>query len=157
DFSQKDFSAKQAIDGKVEAGRNGWAIGGAPGIQRHTATFKLEHPISSTNGAMLSIVLKQQFGEDFLLGRFRLWVTTTDDPLDSGAPEDVVQAARASAGQRTPEEAGAIIDFYRTTDSEFWKRKLAFAKASEALPADPKFTELQKSLNKAEEPIRLDP
>jgi hypothetical protein len=50
DFSQKDFSPKQAIDGKLEAGRNGWAIAGAPGIQRHTATFKLETPIGATNG-----------------------------------------------------------------------------------------------------------
>src|SRR5207245_11404254 len=65
DFSQTDFSVKQAIDGKVEAGVNGWAISGAPGIQRHTATFKLESPIASTNGAMVRIVLKQQFGDQF--------------------------------------------------------------------------------------------
>jgi len=101
--------------------------------------------------------LKQQFGEDYLLGRFLLFVTTSDDPLDFGAPEEVVQAARASAGQRTSEESAAILDFYRTTDTEFWKRKLAFVTASQALPADPKFTELQKALGKAEEPIRLDP
>src|SRR5206468_6086073 len=63
DFSQKDYSVKQAIDGKVEAGQNGWALGGAPGPQRHTATFKLEQPITSTN-AMLAFILKQQFGED---------------------------------------------------------------------------------------------
>jgi len=157
DFSQKDFAAKQAIDGKVEAGKNGWAIGGAPGIQRHTATFKLEHPISSTNGAMLRFVLKQQFGGDFLLGHFRLYVTTSEEPLDFGAPEDIVLAARAPAGQRTTEQASAIVNFYRTTDAEFWKRKQAFAKASEPLPADPKLTELQKTLAKAEEPIRIDP
>jgi len=157
DFSQKDFSVKQAIDGKVEVGKNGWAIGGAPGIQRHTATFKLEHPIASTNGSMLRFVLKQNFGEDYVLGRFRLWVTTSDDPLDFGAPEEVVQAARASAGQRTTEQSSAILDFYRTTDAEFWKRKLAFVKASEPLPTDPKLTELQKTLSTAEEPIRLDP
>jgi hypothetical protein len=157
DFSQKEFSPKQAIDGKAEAGRNGWAIGGVPGIQRHTATFKLEHPISSTNGSMLRFVLKQQFGEDFLLGRFRLYVTTSEDPLDFGAPEEVVQAARAAAGQRTAEQASAILDYYRYSDAEFWKRKLAFAKASERLPADPKLTDLQKALAKAEEPVRIDP
>ena len=106
---------------------------------------------------MLRFVLKQQFGEDFLLGRFRLYVTTSEDPLDFGAPEEVVQAARAAAGQRTSEQASAILDYYRYSDSEFWKRKLAFAKASEPLLADPKLTELQKVLSKAEEPIRIDP
>jgi len=68
-----------------------------------------------------------------------------------------VQAARASAGQRTAEEATAILEYYRTTDADFWKRKLTLAKASEPLPADPRLTELQKVLSKAEEPIRLDP
>ncbi len=157
DFSQKDFSAKQAIDSKVEAGRNGWAIGGAPGIQRHTATFKLEHAIASTNGAMLRFVLKQQFGEDFILGHFRLYVTRSEEPLDFGVTEDVVQAARAPAGQRTTEQASAILDFYKSTDAEYWKRKASFARASEPLPTDPKLTELQKVLSKSEEPIRIDP
>jgi hypothetical protein len=157
DYSQPDYSVKQAIDGKVEGGRNGWAVGGAPGIQRHTATFKLENPIGATNGAMLRFKLKQAFGEDYLLSRFRIYVTTSDDPLNFGAPEEVVEASRAPAGKRTAEQAGAILDFYRTTDSEFWKRKLAFAKASEPLSKDPKLTELEKSLSKAEQPIILDP
>ena len=53
----------QAIDGKVENGRNGWAITGAPGTQRHTATFKLEQPLASTNGATLRLSLRQQYGD----------------------------------------------------------------------------------------------
>jgi len=157
DFSQSDFSVKQAIDGKVESGRNGWAISGAPNIQRHTATFKLEQPIASTNGAELRFVLAQHYGEDFLLGRFRLYLTTSDDPLDFGLPENVVQAARAPAGQRKPEEASAILDFYRNSDGDFWKRKQAVVKAAEPLAMDPKLTELQNALAQAEELISLDP
>ena len=157
DFSQTDFSVGQAIDGKIEVGKNGWAVGGAPGIQRHTATFKLEAPIASTNGATLRFVLRQHFGTDYLLGRFRLYVTTSGDPLDFGLPENVVQAARAAAGQRTPEQASAILDFYRYSDAEFWKRKQAAVNAAAPLPADPKLTELQKVLANAEMPVRLDP
>ena len=157
DFSQTDYSVKQAIDGKVEAGVNGWAVAGAPGVQRHTAMFKLEQPIASTNGAKVQIVLKQQFGEQFLLGHFRLYLTSAEDPLDFGLPEKVVQAARAAAGQRTAEQAADILDFYRYSDSEFWKRRQAYVTASQPLPADPKLTELQKALSKAEEPIHLDP
>src|SRR5438094_7632164 len=106
---------------------------------------------------MLALILKQQFGEDFLLGRFRLYVTSSEDPLNFGVPEEVAEAARAPACQRTSEQAGAILDYYKFSDSEFWKRKMAFVKASEPLPADPKLTELQKALSKAEEPIRIDP
>ncbi len=157
DYSQGDFAVAQAIDGKVENGRNGWAIKGAPGIQRHTATFKLEQPIVSTNGVTVRFALQQHYGEDFLLGRFRLYLTTGSEPLDFGLPENVVQAARAPAGQRQPEQASAILEFYRDSDGEFWKRKLAAVSAADPLPTDPKLTELRQALTKAEEPIPLDP
>jgi hypothetical protein len=92
-----------------------------------------------------------------LLCRFRLYLTTSGDPLDFGVPENVVQAARAPAGQRKPEEASAILDFYRNSDGDFWKRKQAVVKAAEPLPVDSKLTELQNALAQAEEPITLDP
>jgi hypothetical protein len=101
--------------------------------------------------------LQQHYGDNLLLGRFRLYVTTSEDPLDFGMPEAVVQAARAPAGQRKPEQAAAIFEYYRYTDAEFWKRRQAAAKAAEPLPEDPKFTELQLALTKAQEPVHLDP
>jgi WD40 repeat protein len=156
DFSQTDYNVSQAIDGKVEAGRNGWAVAGAPGIQRHTAAFKLEHPIASTNGAMLRLTIQQQFGGPWVLGRFRIYLTGSGDPLDLGIPQTVAEAARAPAGQRTGEQSAAIIDYFRSTDTEFWKRKKALVEASQPLPADPKFTELQTALSNAEKPITLD-
>jgi WD40 repeat protein len=157
DVSQNDFPVNQAIDGKVYSGRNGWAVGGSPSIQRHTATFRLEEPIVSTNGVTLRFVLQQHYGDNLLLGHFRLYVTTSDDPLDFGMPDPVVQAARAAAGKRTAEQAGALLAFYRSTDVEFWKRKQAVVKASEPLPEDPRLKELKQALSKAEEPIHLDP
>ena len=157
DYSQPDFAVRQAINGVVETGRNGWAVSGAPAIQRHTATFKLGTPISSTNGVTLRLKLRQHYGEQFLLGRFRLYLTGSDAPLDFGVPEPVVLAARAPAGLRTPDQAAAIVDFYRAADGEFWKRKEAVVKASEALPLNPKLDELQKALKDAGQPIRLDP
>ena len=157
DYSQNDFSAKQAIDGKIETGKNGWAVSGAPGTPRHVATFKLEQPLSSTNGVNVRITLHQHFGEDFLIGRFRLHLTTSADPLDPGLPEGVVIAARAPAGQRKPEQAAAILAYHRDSDVEFWKRKVAVGTASDPLPADPKLVDLQKTLSRSEEPIVLDP
>jgi hypothetical protein len=157
DFSQKDFPVKDAIDGKIENGRNGWAIAGAPGVSRHTATFKLEKPISATNGLSLNIRMAQRFGDSYLVGRFRLYVTGSQEPLEFGLPENVTQAVRAPAGERSSEQAAAIIDYYRYGDLEFWKKKQALAKAKEPIPVDPKLTELKKALATAEQPIRLDP
>jgi hypothetical protein len=101
--------------------------------------------------------LKQYYGGNYLLGRFRLYVTTSDDPLDFGLPESVVEAARAPAGERKPEQAVAILDYYRNSDIGFWKRKRAVAKAAEPLPTDSKFAELQNTLTQAENPVQLDP
>ena len=158
DFSQQDYPVSSAIDGKAEGGQNGWAVGGAPpGALRHTATFKIESPITSTNGVKLQFALKQNFGPEHLIGRFRLYVTRSENPLDFGLPESVVQAARSPAGERTSEQAAAIVDYYRYTDTEFWKRKQAVADVSVALPVDPKLTTLQAALISAEMPIRLDP
>jgi hypothetical protein len=157
DYSQSDFPVKQAIDGRVWPGQNGWAVGGAPSIQRHTATFKLEQPIGSTSGVTLRFILKQRYGGDYLLGKFRLYVTTSDSPLDFGLPESVVEAARAPAGKRTLEQTLAILDFYRNEDSSFWKRKQAAIRAAQPLPVDSKLAELKAALANAEAPIRLDP
>jgi hypothetical protein len=156
DFSQKDFSASMLIDGVIEPGRNGWAIAGAPGVQRHVAAFKLEKPVGGTNGTTVRFKLWQRYADGFTLGRFRLYVTGDADPLDFGLPETVAQAVRAPAGERKPEQAAAIIDYYRASDTGFWKRKQAMATAREPLPADPRFAELRKALATAEEPIRLD-
>jgi WD40 repeat protein/mono/diheme cytochrome c family protein len=157
DFSQKDYPVKEAIDGKIEGGRNGWAIAGAAGISRHIATFKLEKPISATNDVALGFKMTHRFGDSYMPGRFRLYVTAAEDPLDFGLPESVAQAVRAPAGERTSEQAAAVIDYYRASDTEFWKRKQILVTAKTPLPVDPKFTELKQSLAKAEEPIRLDP
>jgi hypothetical protein len=157
DFSQNDYPVKEAIDGTLDGGENGWAIGGAPDVQRHVAMFKLEKPISATNTITLGVRLAQRYGDGHLLGRFRLYVTTAEDPLDFGLPEVVAQAVRAPAGQRTPDQSAAVIDHFRASDAQFWKRKQTLATAREPIPVDPKFTELKKNLATAEEPIRLDP
>ena len=157
DYSQGDFPVRQAIDGRIWTGRNGWAVGGAPNLQRHLATFKLDPPIGSTNGVQLRFQLQQHFGGQLLLGKFRLYVTAGDAPLSFGMPESVVAAARAPGGERKPEQAAAILDYYRYSDADYWKRKEAVKKAGELLPADAKLAELQNALKQAEEPIRIDP
>ena len=157
DFSQNDYPVAQAIDGIVEPGRNGWAVAGAPGIQRHVATFKLETPLTSTNGLSLRFRLQQKYSDSFLIGRFRLYITDSAEPLEFGLPAAVADALRAPAGQRKPEQAAAIIDYYRAGDIGFWRHKQAVVDARADLPVDPRFTVLKKALATAEQPILLDP
>jgi mono/diheme cytochrome c family protein len=156
DFSQQNFDVKQAIDG-VTSGVNGWALAGAAGPMRHTATFKLEKPLTASKAIALRFTLRQQFDPEHTIGKFRISVTSSADPLDFGFPENVVKAARAPAGQRTAAQSAAIIDLVRSSDPELWKRKSAFAKISAPLPEDPKLAELKAGLKSAEEPIHLDP
>ena len=85
-------------------------------------------------------------------------MTTSRDPLDFGLPEPVVLAARAPAGHRKPEQAAAIVDFYRAGDAEFWKRKQAVADRrrtpARSIPSSPSFA---KPSAPPQQPIRLDP
>ncbi len=158
DFSQAGYAVQTAIDGIKEGAGNGWAVAGAPaGSIRHTAMFKLDAPLASTNGLKLQFTLRQNYAPEFQIGRFRLYVTDSDAPLEAGLPLNVVQAVRSGAGERTPQQAAAIVDFYRNNDTEFWKRRQAVADVSAPPAADPKFTALQSALTTAEMPIRLDP
>ncbi len=156
DFSQQSFDIHQAIDG-VTSGANGWAMAGAPGVSRHTATFKLEKPLGDSKGLMLRFALKHGYDAEHLIGKFRLYVTSSADPLDFGFPENVVKAARAPAGQRTAEQSAAIIDLVRNSDTELWKRKAALKTISMPLPEDTKLAELKDALKKAKEPVAVDP
>ena len=63
---------------------------------------------------------------------------------------DSGQAMRSPAGERTAQQAATILDYYRATDAEFWKRKLAVADVAVPLKPDPKLTELEQALAAAE-------
>lgn len=157
DFSQTDFPVEQAIDGVVQGGANGWAVAGAGGVRSHTAAFKLERPLGNTNGLSLHIRLQQRYGDSFLVGRFRVYLTAGDDPLDFGLPQKVVEAVRAPAGERTPDQVAAIVDHFRAGDREFWRLKQSLRDADAPRPEDPRRAELERSLQAAEQPIKLDP
>lgn len=157
DFSQDGFPVEQAIDGVVKGGGNGWAVAGAGGIRSHTAVFKFENPIGDTNGLSIRIRMQHRFGNSFMIGRFRVYLTTGDDPLDLGLPQNVAEAVRAPAGERKSEQVAAIVDYYRSTDTEFWKYKQTRRDAAAAVADDPRQVELKQVLATAEQPIKLDP
>ena len=159
DFSQKDFDVKLAIDGKNENGGKGWAIGGAPVGQPHFATFQLAKPITntSTNATELRFVLSQKFAEAFTLGRFRMWVTTSADPLNFGLPAPVIEAVKLPPSLRSKDQVAALSTYYRADDADLRKKEQTLFTSKLPLPADPKLAELKGAIVTANEPIKLDP
>ena len=70
DAAQNDFPAWNALDGKDDSG---WGVdtGGDWHVPR-TLTLDFEQPTGFANGTRFSVQLKQQFGKQHVLGKFRL-------------------------------------------------------------------------------------
>ncbi len=157
DFEQQKFEVKGAIDGKKGDQNNGWAVGRGEG-QPHWAAFQLKKPIGdATNGVRLRIELNQPRAPYFSLARFRLWATTSAQPLNQGLPLAVSEALKKPAQMRSKDDNTAIAKYWRETDADFRKLNLTLAKNQLPLPIDPGVIQRREALAKAELPIRLDP
>lgn len=156
DFSQQKFEVKNAIDGKKGDGNNGWAIANQPGVP-HFAAFALKKPLGDARGTRLRIEMNQPRTGMFSIARFRLWVTTSPQPLNVGLPLDVAEAVRKSVTTRTREDQAAIAAYWNANDPDLRKLRLALGKNQLPLPTDPGVIERRDALAKAESPIKLDP
>jgi hypothetical protein len=156
DHSQKNFDVKDAINGKIEAGRDGWAISGKPFGEPRYARFSLAKPIGEEKGATLTFTLNQRFRDGFQLGHFRLWVTTSAKPLELGLPENVLAVVKTPAAERTEAQTKELADYHRATDLNLLKKQQAVFTAKKPLPEDPRLTELKAALVKAELPVPID-
>ncbi|MGH7946120.1 MAG: hypothetical protein ACREF9_14070, partial [Opitutaceae bacterium] len=156
DYTQNQYDVKGSINGKSEAVRDGWAIGGKLG-EPHYARFSLAQPIGSADGATLVFVLQHRFREGLSIGRFRLWATTSKEPLEQGLPEPILAAVKTLAEQRADGQKTMLADYYRTIDFGLRKQQQALAIAKRPVPQDPKLTELKAVLAKAELPVPIDP
>ena len=156
DFSQDKFDVSKAIDGKNPT-NEGWAIAPEMG-KNHAAVFALKEPIETQLGAKLKVTLMQNFqGDKHSLGRFRISVTTSPQPLDFGLPEDVDGILKVAADQRNEEQKDRLLEYFGKFSRQ--KRKLGdqLEEAQKPLPVDPELTRLQESVAEAKQPIRIDP
>jgi hypothetical protein len=158
DYSQKNYEVKLAINGKIEAGvRDGWGISAKMG-EPHFARFSFAKPLAGGKGTALTFTLRQNFRENYSIGRFCLWATTSKKPLEPGLPEAVIAALKAPAAERTEAQAKTLADYYRgTVDVAGLKRQQALHTAKLPVPEDPKLVELREALVKAELPVTIDP
>ena len=132
--SEHEIETLGAELGKPE--RKGWAVSGAVGVP-HTAMFKLEKPVAADGKpSVLRFRLVHRFREGYTIGRFRLWVTTSQDPLDVGLPARVAEAAQSPAYDRTPEETAVLLNYVRNNDTELLKRRQSLALAKQPVPVE---------------------
>ncbi len=121
DFEQPGFPAADAINGKADA-KHGWAIDAGPGRinQDRKAVFETKQNVHLAEGSMLLFTLKQAFGTEHTLGRFRLAATSQAehpiraDPLAA----KLRQILDLAVDQRTPQQRRELFSFYRTVDSK---------------------------------------
>jgi hypothetical protein len=78
-YSQEGWEVAKAIDGDE---KTGWAFGPRSG-ELHTAIFCLKEPLDfgGAGEVQLDLQLVQTFGDDHTLGRFRVSVTQSPQPL----------------------------------------------------------------------------
>ncbi len=135
DFSQPDWAVAGATDGNPATG---WAVNGETG-KRHAALFDLKQPIGDPQGVVLAITLKQQYGGQHTLGRFRIAVTEAVPPVnDDEIPGDVASIIKTPRAKRTAEQAARLASYHRTIDSTARKLKDALDAHAKAAPQPPK-------------------
>lgn len=114
DFTQKDFSAARAIDNDP---KTGWAIGPQFG-KRHVAVFEAKQPLAVSAGeTQITITLNQNHGQQHTIGRFRLSVTTSQQPVVYDViPDNVAQVLAVVTDKRTGKQKKALLDYYAGID-----------------------------------------
>jgi hypothetical protein len=157
DFSQGGYDIATAIDGQAPEANNGWASAGDLGKNR-VATFELKAPLTMEGAKVLEFVLDQQYADNMhTIGRFRISVTTAPVPLQFGLPENVATILKVAADSRTDEQKTALLEYYRSIDTDLAARQKAVADAKQPLPEDPQLVALRTKLAEVSQPLPVDP
>jgi len=152
------YNLKHVFDGRGEQGRaEGWSLASGAAGEPHWAAFAFEAPIEEKSGAALRISLQHLYQPPYEIGRFRLWVTTSAQPMAEGLPADVAQVLKTPGALRTPQQTTRLIAHYRGVDAELRKREQALAVTRRPLPEDQKLKELHLNLERAARPVQTDP
>lgn len=165
-FTQKDFDVKRTFDGNLDGGNRGWAIGGGNYKIPHRAFFKMRDviPGNADKGVKLDVGILCRF-KSHPLGKFRIYITTTPDPLqhtgisagEAGLPARIAEVVEKDASSRSEVDRGLLRNWVAESDAEYQHRLWAAKGPFPAIPADKKMEELKKALEYAKIPIEEDP
>jgi hypothetical protein len=117
DFSQTDFPAWNAIDGKADTG---WAIYPQVGKTHH---LNVELAEALPAGAEIRVVIEcnSQFA-NHQPGRIRLLATDSDNPHGTSAlPEPIAKILAMAAGKRSEAQIAELRTYYRGNVSPLFK------------------------------------
>jgi len=155
-FSQDKFPVAAAIDGKDDDVQNGWAIAGGTG-RRQAAVFQFKTALAEGGERTVTLKLVQRTKDGDIIGRFRVYFVTADNPLREGVPTPVLTAGAKPLAERTPEEKAALETYVRNIMPEHWRLKKELSDAKVELAPDPALTALKTDLDRANQPVVLDP
>jgi hypothetical protein len=114
-FEQGGFPVGNAIDNNPATG---WAIASQFG-KPSEAMFQFRTPINFPKGALFTVQLIQRFGTQHTIGKFRLSVTTTKQPLTlQGPPTHLASILDTPPDKRTPQQLATLTAAYRAQDAE---------------------------------------
>ncbi|MDX1564403.1 MAG: PSD1 and planctomycete cytochrome C domain-containing protein, partial [Phycisphaeraceae bacterium] len=108
DFSQKNWPVAGAIDGKP---KTGWAISPQFG-KPHTAIFETAEPLSIRSGTRLTLTLRQHYGKQLVLGRFRVSVSSAEYKKLSPETGGLVELASIPPAERTADQKKRLTDAF---------------------------------------------
>lgn len=116
-FEQSGYPVADAINTDAQGDRTGWAI--APQMGRpQTATFFTDAPVGHDGGTVFTFVLDHQYGQQHVMGRFRLSISTDPNAADAPVvPEPILAIVKTPADKRSPEQAAQLSNYYRDIDS----------------------------------------
>ena len=156
-FSQAGYSVASAIDGRMAASLNGWAISPKIGVN-HAASFQTQQPIGFSDGTVLTFRLHQQFQSgQHSIGRFRLSVTTSSGPLMlRGLPEKIAAITKIAPSKRNAAQKAELLTYYRSIDGELRRLNSVLAEAKKPRQVPIKLQQLRKQLATVSQPLPVD-
>ena len=123
-FEQKNLPVKAAID---DDRKSAWAIDPEFG-KNHAAAFEFDLPVGFDAGTVLTFTMKFENNDGHNIGRPRLSISTMPKPLTLSGDEashkklaEVKKALVIPADKRSDKEKAALLDWFKTSDSE-WTR-----------------------------------
>ncbi len=137
DYEQADkpWLAKNAIDGDDTSG---WAIGSEYG-KNHWAKFQLKESVTIEEAAFVRVTLRQRYGKQHTIGRFKLSLQTGFGPSIT-LPEQVAKAIAVPATMRSETEQKLLIDHFSGIDDESRRIVERLEKLKKAEPSKPELT-----------------
>jgi mono/diheme cytochrome c family protein len=152
-FDQKGLEVAGAIDG--DPNQSGWAIDPQFGFD-HAASFEFDAPVGDGGPTTVVVTLKFNNNVGHGMGRPRVALTNSPEPLEllkPGVPEAAQRALDTPPEKRTPEQRTLLLARYKVLDPG-WQALDAKVKAHEAAAPKPN---LVKALISSEgvPPVRL--